>query len=258
MMNRRPVIMNFATRSAFSLIELLVAIGIIALLTALLLPALGMAREAAKGMACASQMRQLGVAANTFAADHRDQLPSNRVRLDAAPGRHKTWRAYLVETRYFSEGEAWICPDTPTPALSEEGQFDGITFCEDDVESSYAYNGMLAWRYPPPADEADIDLVTIRRPSHTLIMLETRAVWPDLREASIDGRGATFGVGDVDDPGGYFSWWHGGEANWMTFDGAVSRMGLLDTVADDPRWRNARIDPSFYVDWPDRVAEVYR
>lgn len=240
----------------FTLIELLVVIGIIALVIALLLPVLGAARGAAKGMACSSNLRQIGVAANAFAADHKDQLPSNRVQPRGTPGRHITWRAFLVKTHYVPESEAWVCPSTPTPALSEEGQSDGFaTVCDDDVASSYAYNGMLAWRYPPPTDEADIDLVTIKRPSHTLVVVETRAVWPDLRESSIDGRGPR-GLGE--DDGGYFAWWHGGQGNWMTFDGAVSRMSLLDTVADHPRWRNARMDPAYYADWPSRVAAVYR
>lgn len=243
-------------RPAFTLIELLAVIGIIALLIAILLPVLGKARRAAQGVACASNLHQLGVSANTFAADHRDQLPSNRVQVRGQPGRHFTWRAYLVLRDYLAETDAWTCPATPTPALSEEGRFDGVTLCDDDVASSYAYNGMLAWRYPPPTDEADIDLVTIKRPSHTLVVMETRAVWPDLRENSIDGRGPTFGA--EDDGGGYFAWWHGGAANWMTFDGSVSRMTLLDTVTDDPRWRNERNDPSFYSDWPTRVAAVYQ
>lgn len=238
---------------AFTLIELLVVIGIIALLIAVLLPVLGQARQAAKGVACASNLRQLGVSANTFAADHKDQLPSNRIARRGVAGRYVTWRAYLVDRDYLAETDAWACPSTPTPALSEQPVF---ADCDADVESSYAYNGMLAWN-PVPDDAADIDLVTIKRPSHTLVVLETRSYWPDLRENSIDGRGVTPAPAD-DDEGGYFAWWHGGDANWMTFDGAVSRMALLDTVDGDPRWRNTRTPESFYADWPDRVAAVYR
>ena len=129
--------------------------------------------------------------------------------------------------------------------------------CTGDEASNYAYNGMLAWAPYPAADPPDIDLVTIRRPSHTILGLETRSTWPDLRENSIDGRGFTPDPAD-DDEGGYFGWWHGGKSNWMTFDGSVLTAGLLETVADDPRWRNETLAASFYDDWPGRVAGVYR
>ncbi len=59
----------------FTLIELLVVISIIALLISLLLPALGQARATAQTTLCGTRLKQVGLAANLYASEHREQLP---------------------------------------------------------------------------------------------------------------------------------------------------------------------------------------
>jgi prepilin-type N-terminal cleavage/methylation domain-containing protein/prepilin-type processing-associated H-X9-DG protein len=62
-------------RKGFTLVELLVVIGIIALLIGILLPALNRARQSAASLLCLSNVRQLALAATMFAQEHHGRVP---------------------------------------------------------------------------------------------------------------------------------------------------------------------------------------
>jgi len=97
----------------FSLIELLVVISIIAVLIAMLLPALSAAREAGKRVKCASNLKQFNIGTMAYATDHHGvYLPHYGAFPDyvAKPPAHDA-RPLLLD--YFKTSEAFYCPNSP-------------------------------------------------------------------------------------------------------------------------------------------------
>ncbi len=113
----------------FTLIELLVVIAIIAILAAMLLPVLGMAKEKAKQVLCKSNIRQLYVTYPMYADDNDDYFPVTRDMNGAvwpgSMGPQKTWATYIDD--YLTEGnlddaddmyDKWYNPGGDAPAGS--------------------------------------------------------------------------------------------------------------------------------------------
>jgi len=129
---------------AFTLVELLVVIGVIALLIAMLLPALSAARESAKTVACLSNLRQLAVAATNYCNNNGGYFPlaywfeSRPPLVITANWDFTTIRDTGAQTNTVEPGLLW--QGATTPQVQQCPSFDGRSNTSADPYTGYNYN----------------------------------------------------------------------------------------------------------------------
>lgn len=158
------------SRSAFTLVELLVVIGIIALLIGILLPSLSRAREQANSAACLSNLRQLGLAMIQYTNEHKGWFPraaasgvsnddwifwqSGRVRDDGALVKYLG--PQFVEKHYYCPSD--IVENHPTYPFS------------------YTMNEFMGGLLFPPASSGNLHLrskiTQVKRPADKILILD--------------------------------------------------------------------------------------
>ncbi|MFK7787912.1 MAG: DUF1559 domain-containing protein [Phycisphaeraceae bacterium] len=198
-------------RKAFTLIELLVVISIIAILIAILLPALGSAQTSAKNMQCKANIKQLSMAITAYATENKHQLMEVYA---VSPSSPKDWnwfvalQPYIDDTGYADSSDEssaeniGLCPMATTPENTGTAFYapgDAFTsWVWQDFAGSYGLNNWLTpdgpmYNFNQPAGSTAGDTTfnnlrdnffknydSVQNPSSTPVLSDCRWVggWP--------------------------------------------------------------------------------
>jgi prepilin-type N-terminal cleavage/methylation domain-containing protein/prepilin-type processing-associated H-X9-DG protein len=206
-------------KNAFTLIELLVVVAIIAILAAMLLPALSQARERARAATCINNLRQIGLIITMYADDHDGYcVPSGSGRLPHSPTYLMDYSDRLVYAGYISpySRESFSNGALPTghyPTINHVKLFQ----CPSHIRSDTSQNRGYGFSSYIGISTAKSGLTNIKRmPGHKILMADGRNT-----ELSIHLCNTIYGV----------KMRHSGGANYLYRDGHVEWDDYLYTYA---------------------------
>jgi prepilin-type N-terminal cleavage/methylation domain-containing protein/prepilin-type processing-associated H-X9-DG protein len=156
--------------NGFTLIELLVVVAIIAILVALLFPALGKMKEGALSAQCIGNLRQIGVAGQLYAAEHHGKW-----RTVDEPNGQPIWYLILLDSGYLSSKKSVFCPAWK-PKTYEPWRTYGVTWRGEanPPDNRGVLDQTLAPNYHVLA--ATINLMAIQNPAKYVVLADSYTI----------------------------------------------------------------------------------
>ena len=234
-------------RTKFTLIELLVVITIIAILAAMLLPALSRSRESARNTTCVNQLKQLGLVITMYADDHDERLPHSILWIDT---RRWGWhRDVAVENGLIfpyaaNDREMFRCP-TGVKTYMDHPESNSSWVASGNVAFTYAMNERVGKNWQGCAIYSAKEMV---HPDQFLVLSDENA-WPfrpfsgyGINNAALGTRKVSDPAGGIDGLGSYHlgsDAYYGGWSNVAFGDGHVNRHHISEgeELAEPPECR---------------------